>query len=273
MASPEDVDFFQKNGAVLLKNIFNKSWLDKITRGINATLVNPSKYSEKLRTAEGTGYYFNDYCNWEKIEEFRDVVFNSPAAEVARSLMKSKECVFYHEHVLTKDPGTYKTTPWHQDQPYYPIDGSQNVSLWIPIDPVSTETTLQFVKGSHLSGKWFHPRKFATELNYTESKVVKHGRKYHAVPDVEANPDEYEVLKWAVQPGDCLAFHMLTLHGAPSNTTDTPRRVVSLRFLGDDVTLAERPWEVSPPIDGGLRLGDRIKCDTFPLVCSETSQI
>ena len=31
--------------------------------------------------------------------------------------------VFYHEHVFTKDPGTNHATPWHHDQPYYPMDG------------------------------------------------------------------------------------------------------------------------------------------------------
>ena len=33
--------------------------------------------------------------------------------------------VFYHEHVFTKDPGTNHATPWHHDQPYYPVDGWQ----------------------------------------------------------------------------------------------------------------------------------------------------
>ena len=73
---------------------------------------------------------------------------------------------FYHEHVLTKDPGTNKKTPWHQDQPYYPVDGSANCSIWMPIDPVSLDTAIEFVRGSHRWGKWFYPRKFATELNY-----------------------------------------------------------------------------------------------------------
>lgn len=30
---------------------------------------------------------------------------------------------FYHDHVLVKEPGAESETPWHQDQPYYPVDG------------------------------------------------------------------------------------------------------------------------------------------------------
>ena len=33
--------------------------------------------------------------------------------------------MFFHEHVFIKDPGTTRGTPWHQDQPYYPVNGRQ----------------------------------------------------------------------------------------------------------------------------------------------------
>jgi len=50
--------------------------------------------------------------------------------------------MFYHEHVLTKDPGTSKETPWHHDQSYYPVDGQNLVSLWIPVDAVELVRTI-----------------------------------------------------------------------------------------------------------------------------------
>jgi hypothetical protein len=50
-------------------------------------------------------------------------------------------------------------TPWHQDQPYYNVDGQQNCSMWLPVDPVGRESTLEFVAGSH-RGPWLMPRTF-----------------------------------------------------------------------------------------------------------------
>ena len=38
-------------------------------------------------------------------------------------LFNLKFAVFFHEHVFIKDPGTTRGTPWHQDQPYYPVNG------------------------------------------------------------------------------------------------------------------------------------------------------
>ena len=62
--------------------------------------------------------------------------------------------IFYHEHVLTKEAGTSKATPWHHDQSYYPVDGNQIVSLWIPVDFVGMESAIRFVKGSHSWNKY-----------------------------------------------------------------------------------------------------------------------
>lgn len=59
--------------------------------------------------------------------------------------MNSETARLYHDHLLVKEPNTRQRTPWHQDQPYYNIDGRQNCSMWMPVDPVSRESTLEFV--------------------------------------------------------------------------------------------------------------------------------
>ncbi|XP_078682522.1 putative phytanoyl-CoA dioxygenase [Branchiostoma floridae x Branchiostoma belcheri] len=262
---PEVVREYRENGAVCLRGVFSADWVDKIRNGIEKNKASPSRYSESLVGQGGPGAYFNDYCNWRSIPEFQDFVYNSPAAQIAAQLMDSQTAIFYHEHVLTKDPGTYKTTPWHHDQAYYPVDGDKVCSIWMPVDQVSMETCVQFVRGSQGWG-WFFPRKFATTLNYGLTGDDTSGKVFRDVPDIDGDRDNYDILTWDVQPGDCIVFHMKTLHGAPANTAQTPRRVVSTRWLGDDAVLAPRPWEVSPPITGGLTYGDKMACDTFPVI-------
>ena len=60
----------------------------------------------------------------------------SGVAAIAAELMGSRTVRLYHDHVLVKEPGTRQRTPWHQDQPYYNVDGRQNASMWFPVDPV-----------------------------------------------------------------------------------------------------------------------------------------
>eukprot|EP00058_Branchiostoma_floridae_P025675 XP_002611165.1 hypothetical protein BRAFLDRAFT_88436 [Branchiostoma floridae] len=122
---PEVLREYRENGAVCLRNVFSQEWVDKVRKGIEKNQARPSRYSESLVGEGGPGAYFNDYCNWRSIPEFQDFVYHSPAAQIAAQLMDSQTAIFYHEHVLTKDPGTYKTTPWHHDQSYYPVDGDK----------------------------------------------------------------------------------------------------------------------------------------------------
>ena len=75
----------------------------------------------------------------------------------------------FHEHVLVKEPGTLEPTPWHHDQPYYFVDGTQIVSLWIPLDPVPRRTCVEYVAGSHRWGKWYTPKRFVDSAEDTRA--------------------------------------------------------------------------------------------------------
>jgi ectoine hydroxylase-related dioxygenase (phytanoyl-CoA dioxygenase family) len=71
-----------------------------------------------------------------------------------------------------------------------------------------------------------------------------------------------------MQPGDVVAFHFKTLHGARGNPTGGERRrAFSLRLVGDDVRYIERPGPTSPPFPGhNMQPGDRLRTDWFPMV-------
>jgi ectoine hydroxylase-related dioxygenase (phytanoyl-CoA dioxygenase family) len=121
------------------------------------------------------------------------------------------------------------------------VDGTETVSLWIPLDAVPRERTLEFVAGSHRWGKYFRPERFnKTALNENDG--------LEPVPDIEGNRDKYDILGWALEPGDAVAFSFLTLHGAPANLSPVAqRRAFSLRLLGDDVRFARRQGIVTSP--------------------------
>ena len=76
-----------------------------------------------------------------------------------------------------------------------------------------------------------------------------------------------------LEPGDLIAFHGLTVHGATGNQSNTSaRRAFSMRWVGDDATIARRPWTTSPPVTGGLAVGTPMSCsEDFPLIFHEPS--
>jgi ectoine hydroxylase-related dioxygenase (phytanoyl-CoA dioxygenase family) len=260
--TPDMVETFQRDGVVLVKGLW-KDWVPRIAAGIERNMADPGPYgAENLKPGEA-GRFFDDYCNWERIPEFRDVIYHSDVAQVAASLMQSPRVQMFHDHVLVKEPGTRQKTPWHQDQPYYNIDGMQNISMWIPVDPVSRAATLEFVAGSH-KGPWLMPRTFMDH----QAKWFPEGS-LADLPDVEATRAAQPILGWAIEPGDVVCFHMLTLHAAGGVEGPGRRRVFSLRFLGDDTTHAPRAWPTSPDFPGladQLPAGAPMKHPLFPLL-------
>jgi len=252
------VDAFARDGAVCLRGVFN-DWVDALAAGVERNLEEPGEYFDDNTNADQTGRFWDDYCNWQRIPQFRQFAYESAVGPIAAALMKSTKVQAFHEHVLVKEPGTSTPTRWHSDNPYYFVDGVQNVSFWIPLDPVR-ENSLRLIKGSHLWDKDVLPvRWFSGDGFYPNVDG------YAPVPDPDAEPDKFEVLRWDLDPGDAIAFHYRTVHGARGNTSSSRRRAFSFRVVGDDARYVSRPGPTSPPFPGhGMVDGDRLRSDWFP---------
>lgn len=264
--STKDIEFYKENGAIVVRGLFSPSELELLKQGIAENMAVPSELAIVASRPEDPGYFIEDFCNWQRIPAYRDFVFNSPAAATAGKLMQSRTVRLYHDHLLVKEPKTVAKTPWHQDQPYYNIDGKQNISMWLPVDPVTKESTLKFVAGSHRSG-WLMPRSFMNN----EAKWFPEGS-LQELPDIDGDPEKFRILAWPLEPGDAVFFNMLTLHGAGGVSGGRRRRVVSFRFIGDDITHAPRPWRTSPPFPGladTLPRGARMEHPLFPLLWTD----
>ena len=261
------VEAFLRDGAVCLRGVLTLAEVAVLRRGIDINLATPSPRAIVASRPGDPGFFIEDFCNWPHNAEYRSTAVDTALPAVAARLMRSTTVRLYHDHMLTKEPGTRTPTPWHQDQPYYNIDGRQNVSFWIPVDPIPREATLEFIAGSH-RGPWLMPRTFMDQ----QAKWFPEGS-LADLPDIEGTRSSWPILGWALEPGDAVAFHMLTLHATAGATKR--RRVFSLRYLGDDITHAPRRWKTSPEFPGlaaELPAGAPMRHALFPLlVGSETS--
>lgn len=251
-----DIDTFQRDGVVVIRGLW-ADHVDTLRAGVARNMDHPGPYAaENLKPGEA-GRFFDDYCNWQRIPEFEKVIRTSAAAEVAADLMQSQTAQLFHDHVLVKEPGTSKPTPWHQDGPYYFVSGRQTVSFWCPLDEV-TQATLRCVAGSHLWDKPVLPTRWLSEDSFYPDEDA-----YMPVPDPDAMG--MDIREWAMAPGDVVAFTYGILHGARGNDSPTRRRAFSLRLVGDDARYTTRPGRTSPPFpDHGMTQGDRLRQDWFP---------
>ena len=264
LAPPDTVAAFQRDGAVCLRGLLDAAEVERLRRGIDANLAAPSPRAIVASGAGDPGLFIEDFCNWPHNADYRATAFDTALPEVAAALMQSRSVRLYHDHMLTKQAGTRTPTPWHQDQPYYNIDGMQNVSFWIPVDAVPRDATLEFVAGSQ-RGPWLMPRTFMDH----QARWFPPGS-LAELPDIEGTRAQQPILGWALEPGDAVAFHMLALHAAAGSTTQ--RRVFSLRYLGDDIRHAPRRWKTSPDFPGladELPAGAPLRHALFPLIIGD----
>ncbi len=238
------VNAYQRDGAVCIRGLLTPDEVAILRAGIDLNLAAPSPRAKIASRADDPGLFIEDFCCWPDNPHYQRAIFETPLAQTAALLMQSGSSRLYHDHMLTKEAGTRQPTPWHQDQPYYNVEGFQNCSMWIPVDPVARHSTLEFVAGSH-RGPWLMPRSFMDK----QAKWFPEGT-LADLPDVNANRGRHRILGWELAPGDVVCFHMLALHAAAGVDAGRRRRVFSVRFLGDDIRHAPRRWTTSPEFPG-----------------------
>ncbi|MCG6902973.1 MAG: phytanoyl-CoA dioxygenase family protein [Rhodobacter sp.] len=238
MLTDAQIETFQSAGVVPLRGVFT-DYVEAAREAIEQNKASPSWRERTYHPDDGGAAFFQDYVVWNRFDGYRALVTQSPMPELAARLMQSATARIFHDHILVKEPGNSIVTPWHQDQPYYLVEGEQSVSFWVPLDPVPRERTIEYVAGSHLWGKEFKPERF-------DGTDLRAGDTSEAVPDVDANRENLDIVGWDMQPGDAVAFDFRTLHGAPANASPVRRRVISVRWVGDDARFVRRDGPTSP---------------------------
>lgn len=246
---------YDTDGAVCLKQVFTT---DEITALDETFAAAASAGSEHLEVCEETmvrgeprRFYIDS--GLVRFAGFEAFLLNSVAAEIAGRFMRSNRVRYFADQLIVKEPGTRKPTPWHQDLPYWPVEGRQLCSMWLPIDPVDRDTGVMFVAGSHFWAE-HSPREFGSGEEFGPAEMPR-------LPDFGTSSRSGRILSFDMEPGDCLLFHSMTVHGAPGNATPSMRRAFSIRWAGDDVRhrhriSAKRGRSVGKPERDGQPLDD-----------------
>jgi ectoine hydroxylase-related dioxygenase (phytanoyl-CoA dioxygenase family) len=273
----KEIETFHQNGVVLLKSIFDVDWIELLNQGLDQNYHNPTQRARTWdRDTDGRTMFWDSQA-WQGIKEYQKFIFNSPAAELAGKLMRAKNINFFFDAVFMRSPGSQFSTPWHQDEPYWSVEGYDTCTIWMPLVPVRKESALAYVPGSHLSNKIFDQYNFG-DLNpdgkVDVDQVNFTGIAEESVPNIDADPESYNVMSWDMEPGDCVVFNSRILHGGSGKLNqDQDLRVFTSKWIGDDVRIKFRECGMDPDHSDimtkyGLKPGDRLGTDLYPRIWS-----
>jgi ectoine hydroxylase-related dioxygenase (phytanoyl-CoA dioxygenase family) len=263
-APDEAVAAYQRDGVVCLRGAASPDWLNVIEAGIEHALSGGSADLDIVKVEGDRGRFSYSSQAWRNVEPFRRFIFESPLPDLCWPFLASDTLTLFYDFLLIKEAGSNSaSTPWHQDQAYYPLRGRKIINCWTALDSIPLETALRFWKGSHAKGVVYRAANFSDA-----SQDYKHARRERpTIPDID-NEADAEFLATAMDPGDMLIWNGCTFHAAPGNTLDQRRAAFSVNWTGDDVRYEDVP-ALETYRDPGLKTGDRIEGTKFPLVRGE----
>jgi ectoine hydroxylase-related dioxygenase (phytanoyl-CoA dioxygenase family) len=225
LLSDAAITFYREKGYVKLKNVLSAAVIQYYGPIISDLVIELNTLTKPMHERTTYERAFLQIMNlWTRDEAAREFVFSKRLAQIASALMGVSGVRLYHDQALYKEPSG-GITPWHADQFYWPLATPNTVTVWIPLQ----ETPM------HMG-----PLAFAEK-----SQTVEIGR------DIEISDasekilsDELQRMNFTVNdtPFDLgeVSFHAgWTFHRAGPNTSDSPRRVMTMIYMDKDQTVAE----------------------------------
>ena len=260
--SREEIDAFDRDGAICLRGLFDRQWLERLAAGLEKNFADPGPDSTYYTPEGEPGGFYDDYCNWRRIDEYRDFVetrrpARSPGSSCGRTRADlSRAC----SGQGARHQGSHAMAP----RPALLRRRRRPALLDLAAARPGAAIGL-----SGIRGRVAPLRHHVLPAPLQEPRELRSGvAGFETIPDIEAERDRHRILSWDLEPGDCIVFHMRTLHGAPPTThLKTRRRGFSTRWLGDDAYFTVRPWKTSPPFrEVDLEEGALMHHSSFPVV-------
>lgn len=268
--SAADREAYRRHGVVALRGLLPidlvASLGEPVARAIEdpETTADMSAMGDALSgepgdTASVRGRFRSGVDHWLKIPELADFALRSVLPRIVADLLGSGTLHLYEDSVLVKEPGTREPTMFHQDYPYFSVEGDAVCTTWVPLDPVTRDTgAIGYVRGSHLDDTPWRPNLFVTTDSIPGTEGVD-------VPDLHTDPAGADIVWIDAEPGDVVVHHARTLHGAGPNSSSTlARRAVSVRYCGDGVIYRRAAGAVAKPHHEGLVDGEPVREPAFP---------
>ena len=130
-----EIELSDGRGGLPSRRIYPE-WIKAMRAAFDQAKEERGSLAQCHKEAGAAGEFYFDVDVWRRLAPFRDFVLDSPAGRLAATLMKSSFAHLFYDQVFIMEPGEVALTPWHQDQPYWQVDGKQVCTDWMPLDTV-----------------------------------------------------------------------------------------------------------------------------------------
>ncbi len=255
----EQIDFYQKNRYIKLKEVLNQETLAYYNEVITEQVDRMNQEQTALEDRTTYGKAFLQLFNlWLENPKIKELIFSKRIAKIAADLMEVNGVRLYHDQALFKEAGG-GITPWHADQYYWPLETDKTVTAWIPLQATPLEMgPLEFSAGSH---------------TIVEGRELEIGDESEEFLQKKLRVTDFQHV---VEPFDVgeISFHSgWVFHRAGANVTNAMRKVMTIIYMDQDMKLKNpenknqiHDWNTWCP---GAKIGEIIDSTINPVLYSK----
>ena len=207
MLTPDQVAHYHEQGFVVPDYRLDEQTLQSIRRDHGRLLAAQPEFRDNCSALLS---YDMAFLNYARDPNILDMVEQLIGPDIA----------LWNMSFFAKPAHNGKQTPYHQDGEYWPIRPLATCTVWIAVDDATVKNgCMRFIPGSHKARRLMaHDQK--NDPNYTLQQ--------------ELQPDEFDenaAVDLVLEAGQISLHDVYLAHGSAVNTSDKPRRGMTLRLM------------------------------------------
>ena len=177
------------------------------------------------------------------------------------------DLLLWNTSYFLKPPRSVDHVSWHQDLTYWGLDGTDQVSAWVALSPITEANgCMQFVPGSHRRAIETHRDTFAEDNQLSRGQVLA------------VDIDEAQAVPVTLRPGEMSLHHGHLFHASAPNATDEWRIGITMIYLAPSMCQVVAKTDYARLVRGEDRFGHfecpprpRFDFDPTGIAASETA--
>lgn len=258
--SPEQVQFYQENGYLVIEDFLDLQeldhWRQTTQDAVNQRLQAKGWNALNNQGDDADAFYKQVFIQCVKLAEthagMRALMRDERLGRLAGTLARVDGIRIWHDQALFKPPHG-NPTAWHLDNPYWSFHSRQAISIWVALDDATLQNgCMAYLPGTHQTARFDN---------------VGIGANFGGLFDVYPEWRRIEPVPAPLRAGSCALHNGLTAHAAGVNLTARPRRAMTCGYMPDGATFNGKKNILPQEYFESLKVGDPLNNDKInPLI-------
>ncbi len=228
MISVRDVEFYRKNGYLVVPELLSPDLLARARAALDVLVANAASISEHTDIYDLEPGHTPAHPRVRRIKQpdrhtpvFWEIANYRPMVEILETLLGPSGVRLQTSKINLKEPHHGSPVEWHQDWGFYPHTNDDMLAVGVLLDDAFEENgPLMVVPGTHTGPIWDHHS--------------PDGYFCGAIDPTRADVDFSKAVPLTGKAGSMSFHHVRTVHGSAQNVSDRSRRLLLYEFAAAD---------------------------------------